>query len=119
MKKRIAVFITTLVLITSIAIPIALAAENEGSKTTKFFESMFDFHRKWIEKALEKGEITEEEAEQWNEHFGIMEKYHAENGFGGHCSGAVGPGNGTYNQSYRSYFGGGMMRGSGSMMNIN
>ncbi|WHH60151.1 DUF2680 domain-containing protein [Petroclostridium sp. X23] len=117
MKKKIAVFVTSLVLITAIAIPTALAAAPEDSKTSKFFESMFDFHRKWVEKSVEKGEITEEEAEQWNEHFDAMEKYHEENGFEDHCGGAAGPGNGPGNQSFRSQFNNGMMGGSGGMMN--
>ncbi|WHH59971.1 DUF2680 domain-containing protein [Petroclostridium sp. X23] len=116
MKKKIAVFVTSLVLIAAIAIPTALAATPEDSKTSKFFESMFDFHRKWVDKSVKNGEITEEEAQNYNEHFDTMEKYHDENGFEDHCGGAAGPGNGPNNQSFRSQFNGGMMGSSGGMM---
>ncbi|MGE4283422.1 MAG: DUF2680 domain-containing protein [Clostridia bacterium] len=116
MKKKSVVFITSLVLIAAIAIPAAFAAAPEDSKTSKFFESMFDFHRKWVDKSVEKGEITEQQAQQYNEHFDAMEEYHEENGFEDHCGGAAGPGNGANNQSFRSQFNGGMMGSNGGMM---
>jgi len=43
---------------------------------------MFDSMRNWVNQALENGDITEKEAEEWNNHFHIMEKFHRENGFG-------------------------------------
>ncbi|MBZ4646633.1 MAG: hypothetical protein PWR27_175 [Petroclostridium sp.] len=116
MKKKITVLITTLLLITAIAVPVALAADEKDSKASDFFNSMFDFHRKWVDKAVEKGDITEDEAKQWNEHFDYMQKFHEENGFGGQCGGVGGPGNGPANQSYRSQFNRGMMGGYGGMM---
>lgn len=103
------VLITALVFVIIVAVPSVFAASSEDSN---FFDSMFDFHKKWIERSVQNGDITEEEADQWNEHFNEMEEYHEENGFSEHCGGF---GDETENESYRSEFGSGMM-GSGGMM---
>lgn len=49
-------------------------------------KNMMDYHREDLDKALENGEISEEEAKKWDEHYKYMEDFHNENGFRG-CHG--------------------------------
>lgn len=114
MKKKIAVLITTILVITAIAVPVVFADENSASKASDFFKSMFDFKRNQVNEALKSGDITEDDAKKWNEHFDYMEKFHEENGFygPGHCGGfGAGQWGGPNNQSYGPGFSRGMMGG--------
>ncbi|HLS53597.1 MAG TPA: hypothetical protein VK031_06465 [Tissierellaceae bacterium] len=40
-----------------------------------------DEHRHRLNRAVDEGNITKEEAEAWEEHFDYMEDFHKENGF--------------------------------------
>lgn len=48
--------------------------------------SMMDYHKEDVDKALENGDISEEEAKEWNEHYEYMDEFHNENDFRG-CHG--------------------------------
>jgi hypothetical protein len=85
MKKKFAIVITAVLLVAAVSAPAVFAAEDNNSKVTERFESMFDSMRNWAKDAQERGQITQEEAERWNKHFDDMEEFHQENGFSGHC----------------------------------
>ena len=83
MRKKIIAFVTALFIISVIAVPLVYAAENSTTKDKTFdFKSMFDTKRDQINNALEKGEITKEEAQKWLEHIDSMQKFHETNGIG-------------------------------------
>lgn len=42
-----------------------------------FFNSIVDSMRSWVNEAKENGDINEEQAEAWNDHFTYMEKFHS------------------------------------------
>lgn len=120
MKRKFIVLMAVFMLVVTVSVPIAFAGEENNSKSTDYFKSMFDSMRNWIKDAQEKGQITEEEAEGWEEHFDYMEKFHDKNGFSGHC-GSYGGGGTVPNgqsQSYNPGPRGGMMGGyyNGGMM---
>ena len=43
--------------------------------------NMMDYHREDVDKALEDGDISEEEAKKWDDHYEYMDEFHNENGF--------------------------------------
>ncbi|WP_353093483.1 hypothetical protein [Tissierella praeacuta] len=45
-----------------------------------WFKERNEYRKGEIKNALEKGLITEKEADAWEEHFDYMEKFHSENG---------------------------------------
>lgn len=57
-----------------------------------WFKERMEFKKDQINKALEEGLITEEQAKTWEEHFAYMEKFHEENGFmpGSGCGNGMG-----------------------------
>lgn len=106
MKKKIAIVLTLALVVTAISVSSVFAKDIEVDQGEKqAIKSMFDAMRSWSQQAQDSGEITKEEAKEWDKHFKDMEKFHEEDGFGGMM------GSGTY--------GGGMMGngnyGSGMM----
>lgn len=49
-------------------------------------DSMMEYHREDLDRALKDGEISQEEAQTWQDHYKYMEDFHNENGFRG-CHG--------------------------------
>jgi len=82
MKRKITIILAVVLMITALTATTVFASGDRGEET---FNSMFDAMRRWSQETLASGEITEEEAERWERHFEYMEKFHRENGFGGHC----------------------------------
>ena len=101
MKRKIAVFFTVFALIAAVGASAVFAADGNNSNLTNL-KLKFDYMRDWTKDATEKGQITPEEAEQWNEHFAEMEKFHEENGFLGYCGGFMGRGV-TFDGKNQSY----------------
>lgn len=96
MKK---VFALGIVMVLVLALGIVAYAES-NSDVPQWFNDMMTWRRDQVQESLEAGEITEEEAAAWNEHFEKMEEYHGENGFQmmgrgmGSCHGNNGGGRG-------------------------
>ena len=87
MKRKIAVLITVFLLVAVLSVPVVYAAKEDNSSKSDFFKSMFDSMRSRVDQAKGKGDITEKDANEWNEHFRYMEEYHERNGFSGPCGG--------------------------------
>lgn len=49
-----------------------------------------EYRKEMVREEVEKGNITEEEAKEWEKHHEYMEEFHNEYGFGG-CHGGRGP----------------------------
>ncbi|HLR20902.1 MAG TPA: hypothetical protein VK087_02735 [Tissierellaceae bacterium] len=47
------------------------------------YEDREEWHKERIKEEVEKGNISEEEAKEWEEHHEYMKEFHEENGFGG------------------------------------
>ncbi|OLS03656.1 hypothetical protein [Tissierella creatinophila] len=61
-------------------------------------EYMMESKREDLKEALKNGEISQEEAKKWEDHYNYMDKFHSENGFGGcHGRGRGGMGRGNRN----------------------
>lgn len=106
MKKKILVLITIFLLATVLTFPVVYAAGENGSERADFFKSMFNSMRSWINETKENGDVTEEEAYAWEEHFNYMERFHEENGYGP-CGGLGGRQSGRGMMG--GYYNGGMM----------
>ncbi|MPM29118.1 hypothetical protein SDC9_75657 [bioreactor metagenome] len=113
----------------------AYAAE-QNNTTPEWFKSMTEWKKEQVKEQVEQGNLTEEEAKQWNENIDAMEEYHKENGFGPGACGTNTSEDGTNqgvgrgmmkNFKGNSNFGPGMMEnfnsnsnyGSGMMGNFN
>lgn len=118
MSRKIAVIISISLLVVVIGAAVVFAAEQNNSKSADFIKSMFDFMRDQTNNAQKEGQITQEEAEEWNRHLDDMEKYHEENGFSQHCGDFEGKTSIPDNQNYSPRSGMGMMDGyyNGEMM---
>lgn len=68
---------------TAMSVTAVFASDNLNDRSN--IKSMFDSMRDWARQAQSTGEISEQEAKEWNSHFEVMEKYHEKNGFAGHC----------------------------------
>ncbi|SNS63969.1 Protein of unknown function [Anaerovirgula multivorans] len=77
MKKMIALGVV-MVLVLGLGM-VAYAESN--NEVPQWFNDMMTWRKGQVQESLEAGEITEEEAATWNEHFDQMEEYHTENGF--------------------------------------
>ena len=74
--KKLSMILTIVLVVTAISATVAFASDNL---------SMFDSMRDWAREAKSTGEISEQEAKKWNNHFDVMEDYHEKNGFSDHC----------------------------------
>lgn len=43
-------------------------------------EDRMNYHRADLKKALENGEISQEDAKKWEDHYNYMDEFHSENG---------------------------------------
>lgn len=109
MKRKIVVIMALVLTVTAISASAAFANGNEGQGETGAIKSMFDAMRSWSQRLQENGEITKEEAKEWDKHFKDMEKYHEENGINGHCGGQNNGNEGVENQNYMPGYRNGMM----------
>ncbi len=99
MKRKIIAGIVTVAL-GALMVPAAFAAigsnqpdnaANTVSNATnqQFFNQMFDQHKTWLDKAVKDGQITEDQAKTWNQHFEQMKDFHSKNGMGPMMNGAM------------------------------
>lgn len=98
MKKRYVVMALVGVLALAILVPSAFAAVTGNQANEDWFNRMFDYHKQWVNQAVDSGQLTPEQGRVWSQHFDQMKDFHAQNGY--NCPG----------------FGGGMMgnfRGGG------
>jgi len=84
------------VLALAILAPSAFAAVTGNQGNADWFNKMFDYRKQWVNQAVDKGQLTQEQGQAWSQHFYQMKKFHDQNGY--YCPG----------------FGGGMMSGFGS-----
>jgi hypothetical protein len=120
MKKKFVAVVALAMLVLAISAPIAFAQDNNKSDSSRVAGTMFDYRKDWVQKAIQNGDITKEEAQQWEEHFNAMEKYHEEYGYGRGCgryfNNDTGSTNGTDNNQAGSQYYGRGMRGYGRGM---
>lgn len=88
--KKVLIVLTAALILTAISATGAFAENVIGPDEKSEIKSMFDSMRSWAQQAEENGEITKDEAKEWDKHFKSMEKYHKQNGFSEHCGGAYG-----------------------------
>lgn len=118
MKKRFWLLALAGILVVALAAPAAFGAitgndqNAQDPQNQQFFNQMFDRHQQWLDQAQKDGQVTQEQANAWQDHFNYMRDFHSKNGFG--PMGSMMGGNGV-NGMMGS--GGGMMgNGSGGMM---
>jgi len=119
MKKRFIVAVVTLLVVALVA-PAAFAAitDQQQEEINKIYQQMFDLRKQVIDKYVEGGEITPEQAEALKDNVDYMQQHHNGYGFGWGMMGAGHYGGGFYGtqsapSGYRS--GWGMMGGYGMM----
>lgn len=97
MKRKITAGIATLAL-AALMVPAAFAAtdkiqdnatNNVNSKNQQFYNQMFDQHKTWLDQAVKDGQVTEEQAKTWNQHFDQMKDFHSKNGMGPMMNGGM------------------------------
>ncbi|SHL00544.1 DUF2680 domain-containing protein [Desulforamulus aeronauticus] len=91
MKRKIMSGILTIAL-GALLVPAAFAAvDNVQDKATpnvnntnnqQFYNQMFDQHKTWLDQAVKDGQITEEQSQNWSQHFDQMKEFHSQNGMG-------------------------------------
>lgn len=107
MKKRFWILAVVGVLVLALAAPAAFGAitgSRQNDQNQQFANQMFDWHQQWLDQAQKDGQVTQEQAKVWQDHFNYMRDFHNQNGFG--------PMNSMMN-------GGGMMGSAGGMMGGN
>ncbi|MBS4534873.1 DUF2680 domain-containing protein [Clostridium sp. D2Q-14] len=77
MKKLIGALLLSL-LVFSVG---AIAFADGSEKTPNWFNEMIEWKKDRVENAVTEGILTQEEADEYIEHFHEMEAYHEENGF--------------------------------------
>lgn len=85
MKKRFWVLAVAGILVLALAAPAAFGAITGNvakDKDQKFLNQMFNQHQQWLEKAEKDGDVTPEQAKEWQDHFNDMRDFHSKNGFG-------------------------------------
>lgn len=85
MKKIITLAMTT-VIILSLGV-VAFAETN--NEVPDWYNEMIKWKKDQVQQSVDNGQVTEEQANYWNERIEYMEKFHKENGFGfqGGCGG--------------------------------
>ncbi|AUS97396.1 hypothetical protein CDQ84_15785 [Clostridium thermosuccinogenes] len=100
MKRKIMGILTVVLVVAALSTSAVFAKDNGDQREKSAINSMFDAMRNWSQQAQERGEITEEEAKEWEKHFEDMKKFHESNGFGGHCGGFNNDSGNAENQNY-------------------
>lgn len=105
MKKRYVVLALVGILALAVLAPAAFAAVSGDQAAPDWFNRMFDFHKQWVDQAVQNGRITPEQGQVWNRHFDQMRSFHQQNGYG--CPGLGGgmTGNGIYGGMMGGYWG--------------
>lgn len=113
MKKIIGLALVT-VLVLSMGIMVFAESDETETEVPSWYKDMIEWKEDQIEKSLEDGNITEDQAKYWNSHFEYMEDFHSQSGFGfpGACHGGSFGRNSFRGQGY----GPGMMGGYGHGM---
>lgn len=119
MKKAL-ILAAGVLLIVALVAPSAMAAiGSSNGYSNQFFDQMFDWHDQWLDNAVKNGQITEDQAKAWEDHFNYMRDFHNQYGFGmmGGMMGGFG-GNGNYGYGmmggYNGDYGSNMMGGYGN-----
>lgn len=91
MKRKLTAGIVILAL-GALLVPAAFAAVDKNQdkafnnlndlKSQQFYNQMYEQHKTWLDQALKEGQITEDQAKNWNEHLGQMKEFHSKNGMG-------------------------------------
>lgn len=79
MKKI--VFILALVLALGAGSVFVLAESTEDSRLFDWHKERMDYRREGLKDGLNNGDISQDEYNNWSEHFDYMEEFHEENGF--------------------------------------
>ncbi len=101
MKRKITAGIVTLAL-GALLVPAAFAASDNTQANTppstqnqQYFNQMFDWHKTQLDNAVKNNQLTEDQAQAWNQHFDQMRDFHNQYGMGmGRGSGMMGNCNG-------------------------
>ena len=115
--KKLMILTVAALLMGTLLIPAAFA---ETPEYGDWFDQMFQWHNQWVDDAVENGQMTEEQAEAWQDHFNYMRDFHSQYPMGMMMGGygMMGPGYGE-NAGYGGYMGSGSgygMGGYGGMM---
>ncbi len=108
MKKLCTILVVTLLLTFALAVTVSAETENNAPE---WFADMMAWKKAQVEKAVDEGLITKDQAKVYIEQIEAMEKWHAENGipFGSGFGGCHGQVNGQ--SGFKGGYGYGMMRG--------
>ncbi|SHL05718.1 Protein of unknown function, partial [Desulforamulus aeronauticus DSM 10349] len=68
-----------------------------------------DQHKTWLDQAVKDGQITEEQSQNWSQHFDQMKEFHSQNGMGPMMNGNMMNGNMMNMMGNGSGMGPGMM----------
>lgn len=77
--KKLTVLSIIAVLVLSMGI---IAFADNAKETPQWYNDMMEWRREQVKEAVKNGEITEEDAQYWNEDLDRMEEYHNEYGYG-------------------------------------
>lgn len=95
--KKIVLGLSLVLLLTTGTI-LAFAESSAGGEAYSWFRERMGYRQDSLKEALEKGEITQDQYNIWNDHYEYMEEFHNENGFmnggPGTCHGGRGFGGG-------------------------
>lgn len=103
MKKYL---ILAMVIVSLLVTGLVVYADSKDVEVPEWFSDMMEWRRGEIDKAVEDGSLTEEQAEAWLDHIDEMEAFHLEEGLSDYRNGSC-PGGGFGG----SGFGGGCRRG--------
>lgn len=57
--------------------------DNNYEHMDEWHQERMEYEKERLEEEVKKGNISEEEAREWEEHYEYMDKFHDRNGFGG------------------------------------
>lgn len=95
MKKRFVAMGVAALLLLAVVVPGAFAANDDKAVGNQWFNQMFEWHNSWVDQAVKNGQIDQQQAQAWKDHFNYMQDFHSKNGFGmmrGMMGGNGGPG---------------------------
>ncbi|AEF95243.1 hypothetical protein Desca_2414 [Desulfotomaculum nigrificans CO-1-SRB] len=93
MKRKLIAGIVTLAL-GAMLVPAAFAAVDNNqsdsvansvynnTQNRQFFNQMFEWHKTWLDNAVKNGQLTEDQAKVWTQHFDQMKEFHSKYGMG-------------------------------------
>jgi len=111
MKKKLVVFSVVAVLLLSLGV---VAFAENTKDVPEWFNEMISWKRNQVEEAVKSGELTEDQAKEWNQRIDSMEQSRLEKGFN-FPMGCTEGGNQKFRNNFRNENrrGPGMMKGFG------